>query len=123
MQNGRPLTAPHRTDEVVALVAFFVRHLDGNSDRPANAAGFPALLDELAGATVEHGDVAVTHESGWTLTVMARGRVIWENVEEDDEPRHADDLQRGEVLRLLEELAAGDLEAVESRQWAPGYGP
>jgi hypothetical protein len=80
------------------------------------------LLDELAGATVEHGDVAVGHETGWTLTVLAGGRVVWENVEEDNEPMHLDGLSRDETLELMELAAAGDAEAVDFRPWTPGYG-
>lgn len=99
-----------------------MRHLDGSTDRPDSTASFPGLLDELAYATVEHGDVAVTHESGWTLTVLASGRILWENVEEDDEPRHADGFSRVDALLMLEQLAAGDVDAVESQPWASGYG-
>ncbi len=67
-------------------MAFFVQHLDGSSERPTATVRFASLLDELERASTEHGDVAVTHESGWTLTVFGGGRVAWENVEEDDEP-------------------------------------
>jgi hypothetical protein len=104
-------------------MAFSVTHLDGSMDQPGNAAGLRALLDELLGATAEHGDVAVSHESGWTLTVLARGRVIWEDVEEGGEPAHLDGLSDDATLELMELLAAGDVDAVGSRPWSPGYGP
>lgn len=55
----------------------------------------------------EHPDVALSHESEWTLSVFESGLVVWENVAEDDEPRHRHGVSRGEVRRLGQELAAG----------------
>lgn len=103
-------------------MAFSMTHIDGSMGQPADVSGFLALLDELAGATAEHGDIVVGHESGWTLTVLARGRVVWENVEEGDAPRHIDELSRDEVLELMAQVASGDVDAVEAHRWAPGYG-
>lgn len=101
---------------------FTVVHIDGSMGRPDDTSGFPALLDELDDATAEHGDVAVGHETGWTLTVLASGRVVWENVEEGDEAHHLDGLSRGEIVELMESAALGDFDAVESRSWVAGYG-
>ena len=103
-------------------MTFFVTHVDGSMEQPDGDTGFAALLDELDAATVEHGDVAVGHESGWTLTVLVRGRVVWENVEEGRAPKHLDGLSRGETLELMALVAAGDEVAVEARPWVPGYG-
>lgn len=103
-------------------MTFSVTHLEGSMEQPGDLSGFRALLDELAGATAEHGDVAVSHESGWTLTVLASGRVLWENVEEGDEPEHLDGLPRDEIVGLMELAAAGDVDAVGSRAWLRGYG-
>lgn len=36
------------------------------------------LLDELDTADAEHPDVAVSHESGWTLSAFRGGRLVWE---------------------------------------------
>ena len=103
-------------------MVFSVTHIDGSMDQPEDVSGFRSLLGELADATVEHGDVAVSHESGWTLTVLAGGRVVWENVEEGGEPEHLDGLSRDETVELMELAAAGDVDAVGSRSWLPGYG-
>lgn len=103
-------------------MGFTVMHIDGSMGRPDDESGFPALLDELDDVTAEHGDVAVSHETGWTLTVLASGRVVWENIEEGGEPHHLDGLSRDETLELMELAALGDFDAVESRPWAKGYG-
>jgi hypothetical protein len=102
---------------------FTVTHLDGSMDELDDVSELPALLDELADATTEHGDVAVGHESGWALTVLPGGWVLWENAEEDSAPRHMQGLSRDEVLELMSLVASGDLDAVGARSWAPGYGP
>jgi hypothetical protein len=76
-----------------------------------------------SGADLEHGDIAVVHESGWGLVVLPHGRVIWENVEDGGgEPRQLVGLTQGATLKLMELVAAGDLESVEAHPWAPGYG-
>lgn len=103
-------------------MTFSVTHIDGSMEQPDDVSGFAELLGELNAATVEHGDVAVGHESGWTLTVLARGRVVWENVEEGSAPKHLDGLSRDEILELMTLVAAGDTNDVEARAWAPGYG-
>ena len=103
-------------------MTFSVTHVDGSMEHLEDVSGFGALLDELYGATVEHGDVAVGHESGRTLTVLDRGRVVCENVEEVSAPRHLDGLSRDETLELMALVANGDEDAVEARPWAPGYG-
>jgi hypothetical protein len=103
-------------------MAFSITHLDGSMEQPDDASGFSELLDELDDAGVEHGDVAVGHDSGWTLTLLARGRLVWENVEEGSAPQHLDDLSRDEALELMRLVAGGDIDAVASRPWDPGYG-
>jgi len=97
-------------------------HLDGCMEQSDDLSRLPALLEELREATDEHGDVAVGDESGWTLTALASGRVCWENIETGDDPRHLDALAHEDVLNLLELTASGELEAVESWAWLPGYG-
>lgn len=103
-------------------MAFSVTHDDGSMEQPGDTAGFAALLDELDGATAEHGDVAVGHESGWTLTVLPGRRLMWEDVGDGDEPRHLDGVSRDEILELMTFVASGDRDAVESRPWVPRYG-
>jgi hypothetical protein len=79
-----------------------------------------AELDETIND--EHLDVALTHESGWSLGAFPYGGVTWENVEDDDVlPRHLDAVPRTEVRRLWLALAAGDISEIESQPWLPGY--
>ena len=81
-----------------------------------------ALLAELdAGDDAEHPDVAIAHESGWTLSAFPSGLVVWENVE-DGEPRHLAGVSRERVRAMFDALAAEDLDAVEAQEWQPGYG-
>ncbi|MFN2506196.1 MAG: hypothetical protein ABR540_18615 [Acidimicrobiales bacterium] len=82
-----------------------------------------AVLAELdESPDMEHPDVALSYESEWTLSVFENGLVVWENVAENDEPRHRRGVSRAEVRRLWQELAAGNLERVNAEEWIPGYG-
>jgi hypothetical protein len=82
-----------------------------------------ALLEELDGPPDdEHPDVAVTHaESGWIVSVFQSGLLVWENPDLPDPPRHMDGVSRETALRVMMLVAAGDLDAVESMEWRPGY--
>src|SRR5947208_17176177 len=75
-----------------------------------------ALVRELDGPDdPEHPDVAVTHESGWTLSAFPSGLVIWENVEaEAADERRASGVSREQVRVLLGAVAQGDFAFVES---------
>jgi hypothetical protein len=77
------------------------------------------LLGELETSDPEHPDVAVSHESGWTLSVFPSGRVIYENVEDlGQQPRQLV-LDRSLVMILCRALVAGDLARLESEDWQP----
>lgn len=104
----------------MAAMPFFVTHLDGAMDADPPLSALPDLLDELAGADEEHPDVAVSDESGWTLSAFRDGRVVWENVEADDAPRQMEGLDRDRLLSLFEALARGDIATVEAAPWEPG---
>jgi hypothetical protein len=70
----------------------------------------------------EHPDIAVSHESGWTLSAFPSGLLVRENVEADEDdvneaaaPRHLRDVPRArlpELLALREQLN-GRREAAE----------
>jgi hypothetical protein len=82
-----------------------------------------AVLAELELPTdVEHPDVAVTDESGWSLSASSGGLVVWENVNTDDPPRHRHAVERSEVKLLFEAVGRGALPEVELVDWQPGYG-
>ncbi len=61
-------------------VAFTILHVSGamESDPPVEAVR--DLVEELARADVEHPDVAVSRESGWTLSAFVGGRLVWQSV-------------------------------------------
>jgi hypothetical protein len=104
-------------------MSWSITHLDGSMEIDSDPEHLGSLLDERSGATHEHPEVGVQHESGWALSVFARGRVVWEHVEDDAvAPRHADGLSRNEVLDLMGRVAAGEIDMVETRPWEPGYG-
>jgi hypothetical protein len=80
------------------------------------------VLAELdSGDDDEHPSVSLSHESEWTLSAFPDGLVIWENVEKDV-ARHMLHVSRPKVLELWTELAEGQIEAIESEPWLPGYG-
>ena len=102
-------------------MSFHVRHRCGRCDANPPVEAFASLHDELEGEDIEHPDIAVEHETAWSLTAFADGLLIWENVEEGD-PRQMRAASREDVLRLWRLLAAGDIDAVSSEPWREGYG-
>ena len=89
---------------------------------PATLEKLESLVNELDHADGEHTDISVSDESGWTLSAFASGLLIWENVEEDDEPRHMRGLARTDVLQHFKTLVEGNVDALDALPWSPGYG-
>jgi hypothetical protein len=99
-------------------MAFSITHVYGEMEASPPVAALAALVDELATADDEHPDVAVSHESGWTLSAFPSGLVVWENVEDEvDTSRHLDGVDRQQLVRMFEMLAAGDLSSIEAYPW------
>lgn len=104
-------------------MTFHVDRRHGGSISSPSAEEIDEVLAKLDGPEDdEHPDVALTHESEWCLSAFPGGLLVWENVEEGDEPRHMRDIPRHEVRRLWHALAAGDIETVDAEPWLPGYG-
>jgi hypothetical protein len=103
-------------------MAFHVTHRYGAMTSNPPSTTFASLLRELdeRPEDQEHCCVSVTHESEWSLGAYVGGYVTWENLESDN-PRHMDGVPDAEILRLWELLAAGDIAAIESEPWLPGY--
>jgi hypothetical protein len=100
----------------------FLTHRTGRMEPFTTATQLAELLAELDDTDdAEHPDVAVSTQSGWTLSGFRAGHLVWENVETDQAPRHQVALSRTEQLRLLTLLAHGDLDEVERADWQPGY--
>jgi len=72
--------------------------------RTGEVAQYPDHDDELvleldAPADPEHPEVAVTTESGWTLSAFPSGQVGFEKVEGDARARHRTGITRDETRR------------------------
>jgi hypothetical protein len=94
----------------------------GETSRSDDPRDIDALLEELDATDQEHTDVAVGTADGWTISAYRSGNVAFENVEaRSSVPRHIKRLPREEIARLMRLLAAGDLAALESEPWEPGY--
>jgi len=105
-------------------MAFTLTHRYGRMDPGGPSADFLALLRELEDrpADTEHGSVAVTHESAWSLRVSRGGYVTFENLEaEGGRERHMEKVPVIKILELFQHLAEGNLAAVEREPWLPGY--
>ncbi len=104
-------------------MSYFIYHRLGASERDPPSTIFPLLLDELEEDLddEEHTSVSVIHETEWTLGFYGAGHVTYENVEEDDGPRHMRGVSREKAIELMQALANGELEAIETEPWQPGY--
>lgn len=102
-------------------MSFTIAHRTGDMEVGPSIDGLPALVDELDRDDPEHPDVAVSHESGWTLSAYPGGLISWENVEQDGEPRHMRHVSRERLIELFTEVALGHLETLEREAWAAGY--
>jgi hypothetical protein len=105
-----------------AVLSFSVTHRDGSLERSPSLSSLPNLLRELEEypEDLEHGSVAVTHESEWSLSVSRDRSVSWENLE-SGEPRHQRGLSDAKILDLWTQLALGNLAGIETEPWKPGY--
>ena len=98
-----------------------ITHLMGDME-PSTVDALAGLLAELDDADEEHGSVSVEDESGWGLSLSASGTLIWENVEDDGEPRHLPAVERAIALHHFRAVVEGDLATVDALPWRSGYG-
>jgi len=91
-------------------------------DGPCSVSEFPALLRELDDRPedTEHGCVAVTHESEWSISVSRGGYVIFEHLENGGE-RHMCGVSDVKIIELWTWLSEGDIDSIEREPWKPGY--
>ncbi len=100
---------------------YTILHTDGSGDTDPPPTTFPALLDELAVADREHGDVSVVHDgTGWCLSAHRDGRLVFENLHDGGE-RHMIPVGRAKVLELWGLLINGQIEDILVEPWKPGY--
>lgn len=93
----------------------------GESDDEPSVEQMREALAELEVEDKEHPEVSLIHASGWCLGAYPSGLLIWKNLDQG-EPRHMRDITRPKVLELWLQLSRGELEAVNSEPWQPGYG-
>jgi hypothetical protein len=97
-------------------------------DREGNPLQWPGdfemkqLLDSLSPRDPEHRDVSLNHQTGWSITVLNGGRVIFENVKTGEGPWHMNGKPRDEILRLWKMLSEGEIESLQEQPWLDGYG-
>ena len=101
-------------------MAYHVTHANAAMESSSPLSALPALLDELAMADAEHGNIALTHESEWCISVSRSGRVTLEHLEEGS-PQHMRGVPRQKLLDLLARLAHGEVASVRAEPWRPGY--
>jgi len=101
---------------------FHLTDRQGATQEDTSVEGMRALLESLDIDDPEHPDVSLEHETGWCLSAFPSGLLVWDNVEEDDPPKHMPELSRERVLELWQMLAAGDIESISSQPWLDGYG-
>ena len=103
-------------------MSYFITHRYGSMDREPSLTSLRPLLAELEDRPedTEHGSVALTHESEWCITVSRGGYVIFENLETGG-ARHMKNVPEAAILRMWEQLAAGEIAQLEALLWLPGY--
>lgn len=99
---------------------FSVMHTDGSGEEAPALEALSELYDELHAADREHGDVAVVHETGWSLSAHRDGRVVLEHLGDGGE-RHMFPGSKARVLELWHRLAAGDIDGLQREPWKSGY--
>jgi hypothetical protein len=94
----------------------------GNMERSTDPHAIEEILRTLDTADREHFDISIRLPDGWTVSAFADGNLVFENIEARPvSPRHMKSKSRADALRLMELLAAGDADALESEPWLPGY--
>ncbi|WP_159400311.1 hypothetical protein [Streptomyces sp. XY431] len=104
-------------------MSFTITHRGGEMEE-GNESMIPRLLEELDGPRDdEHPDVSVCDdESAWSVSAFQGGSLVFENLDSSDfTPRHMPDVPRPEMARVMTLLAQGNLDALESMNWQPGY--
>jgi hypothetical protein len=65
-------------------------------------------------------DMVAVDASGWTLLSFADGRLVWENMSQNVEPRHLERVGPEERDTMFRALVDGDLPFIETNPWRSG---
>lgn len=103
-------------------MSYFAYDRMGGIITSPDEAAMSVLLSSLAAQDPEHPDVSLSHESGWCLSVFGSGLVVLENVETGDGPWHMRLPSPQHSLNFWKMLSDGQIPAIQSHPWVPGYG-
>ena len=95
--------------------------LYGGSEDGRSLDQIPPLLDQLVDAEDEHPNVAVTHESGWSLGAYRHGYITFEHLDGEGGPFHMRNVSRERTIELMELVARGEVQVVLEHDWKSGY--
>ena len=100
-------------------MGFYVMHRFGDQDEGLPISRIAELLAELDDDPndSELADVAVIHDSDWSITIARDGEAALEHVEDVDLESRYMHVDRTEALTMLRSLAAGDLDTVFAAPW------
>ncbi len=102
-------------------MSYFAYDRMGRTFASPNAAAMSLLLSSLVMPDPEHPDVSLSHESGWCASVFSSGLVVLENVETGEGPWHMQLPSPQHALDLWLLLSDGQIAAIQSHPWVPGY--
>jgi hypothetical protein len=93
-------------------MSYFVNNVMGDSIDEPDEARIRELLAGLKNADHEHFDIALVHESGWSLSVYPDKTVVWENIIDDAGlPCEFTFASWQDVLKALLNLSRGEVAA------------
>lgn len=95
---------------------FYITHSNGSKESNPPLSVLSSLLSELDWAGLGHGDVSLTHESAWRISVSRFRVTTWEHLERGG-LRYLRDASREKILKLWTKLAHGDIQGIESEAW------
>ena len=103
-------------------MSYFAYDRTGGTVTSPDEAAMSLLLNSLAAPDTEHPDVSLSHESGWCASVFGSGLIIFENVETGEGPWHMRLPAPQQALDVWRLLSGGQIAAIQSHPWVPGYG-
>jgi hypothetical protein len=100
-------------------VSYYMNTVLGESVSTPDETTIREVLAGLEKADDEHPDVALAHESGWSLSVFRDKTLLWENIEDEaaGPPKEKTFDSWDSVVGTLLTLARGDIEGVQALGW------
>ena len=95
-------------------MSFTITHRIGSMDTDPSGSWLESLLAELTWMDEEHPDVAVAHESGWSLSAFPSGLVLWQNLDDESLGVRRGRFSPDALHDAFEAVSRGHLDAVEA---------